>query len=703
MLQRLKIRPPASKPYFPMVLANGQDIVLVDYSGSMHCDSGHCHQEQHQDAHCGWQKTTHREKHRRLLSVVYFPYRVMKEDGDLYEVGAFGQQFDPYTATLVTEAETRAMHLRITAFMMDGQPLYVERIEVLWIEPAMNTKIALLAKQMAPPERAQVTFNTPAEGQVTGTYTLGELTGALRIAVMAPGKRITEEGQYPEVRDLKPGDVIYRYVTMQDTSHTEQPVAACRQTIAAALAKGFDQLHAEHAAAWQAYHANTAVTLPDPELDYQYRLSLYLMRASQHPTGFVTHGVYDVLWGGGAACTWDLILFMRAWTSANQQAAAQGLIDFYQHGATPMAHEYARQLDRPGVNYPWFMNVFGRDLFFDDAVVARGVQKWNMCCMALQFYDIYRFFGDAADLRKRLPIIKETLDFLLAEIVIREGDTWYIGKIEGADENIDRVNDTAHLLPLIKALRDYQEGCRALGLPEDAGYTEAIARLSVGLAQNYQHGLLYPWQGATEISTINVIYYCLNVPEGVNAKSIRAALKLARDGEWGLTNSNAGQYPNLVWPWQEVCTAVAFSTVDPALSFRRLREAMKITDQHGLFPEKVRPDGFWIFFGYGTPHATFVWGLNSVMATDNGKVLTVAAGLPAEWKEYAFKDIRTPSGYAVSLEMKDGTVTHLSIVNSRTESQQIRLRLLAEGHPCARNEMLALQPGENVLVDSGKM
>jgi len=95
-----EILPPRSKPYFPMILANGSDVVLADYSGGMHCHSGHLHLEQHQGALCGWQKVSHRKKGRHMLSVAFFPYRVMRPDDDVYEVGWFDQSFDPRTAAI---------------------------------------------------------------------------------------------------------------------------------------------------------------------------------------------------------------------------------------------------------------------------------------------------------------------------------------------------------------------------------------------------------------------------------------------------------------------------------------------------------------------------------------------------------------------------------------------------------------------------
>ena len=118
----------------------------------------------------------------------------------------------------------------------------------------------------------------------------------------------------------------------------------------------------------------------------------------------------------------------------------------------------------------------------------------------------------------------------------------------------------------------------------------------------------------------------------------------------------------MVWPWQETTTSVAFSTIDPKLAYRRLRNALRFTDAHGFFVEKIRPDGFWINIGYSTPHATAVWALNSLFATDNVKRLTVAVGLP-DWQDYSFENIRTPSGYAVSLDMTGGRVKKLVIDN----------------------------------------
>ena len=55
--------PYSTRPYFPMLLANGRDAVLIDYSGSMMTgEPDHAHHEQNQGVLNGWYKIAHREK-----------------------------------------------------------------------------------------------------------------------------------------------------------------------------------------------------------------------------------------------------------------------------------------------------------------------------------------------------------------------------------------------------------------------------------------------------------------------------------------------------------------------------------------------------------------------------------------------------------------------------------------------------------------
>jgi len=45
----------SARPVFPMLLANGCDAVLMDFSGSLFSGgANHAHREQHQGCVCGW-------------------------------------------------------------------------------------------------------------------------------------------------------------------------------------------------------------------------------------------------------------------------------------------------------------------------------------------------------------------------------------------------------------------------------------------------------------------------------------------------------------------------------------------------------------------------------------------------------------------------------------------------------------------------
>jgi len=168
-------------------------------------------------------------------------------------------------------------------------------------------------------------------------------------------------------------------------------------------------------------------------------------------------------------------------------------------------------------------------------------------------------------------------------------------------------------------------------------------------------------------------------------------------GEWGLTNS--GTYRNLIWPWTENRCAIAFSCVEPKITYERLKHVINFTSTHGIFPEKVRPDGFWILFGYLTSHSSFVYALNSLLCNDNGKELFIGVGFPKEWQDVSFRNIFTISGYGVSLMLKKGRVKQLIIVNCRDFERQITINLLNQSFGKEHRILkVKLKPGQNKIL-----
>lgn len=131
-------RPSIEKPYFPCLLGNGVDTVLLDYSGSMSCDSGHLHTEQHQGVICAWYKATHRSVFASTPPLIQSTYTLLTAGGktwydaggETYEVDEYDQQFDPGRGVLRTLVQASEFRLEVTSFITSGHVL-VEHYRVL--------------------------------------------------------------------------------------------------------------------------------------------------------------------------------------------------------------------------------------------------------------------------------------------------------------------------------------------------------------------------------------------------------------------------------------------------------------------------------------------------------------------------------------------------------------------------------------------
>jgi len=697
------------KMYFPFVLGNGLDSVMVDYSGSMHCDSGHLHIEQHENSICCWEKVSHRTRTRFMVPIAQFPYRITGYDGELYEVGSFSQSFDPYKAVLYTEVEATIIRMRISTFLTSGG-LYVERYEVIWADKDMKPVLIFIGRrpyywgansEIKFPDGYKLSFPKGSEDIVVGEYGFEEVKGSICIGVRADekNKKIEIEGEksYIKIDDLKKGNIIERYISLMDNTHTNGYETESEMIVKKALSEGYKSIYKKHILEWKNYQQLTEVEIPDKDMEDIYRKSLWLIKASQYKNGFITEGLYSAFKGGGYTCHWDMLFACRALLTSNQKETVLKLLDYY-HQSSHYARIYAKQINRPGVYFPMMADWQGKSMYFENANEWRNIEKYNNGCIAMQLFDIYRFLGDKEALKKNLPLIKEIVDFLIAELVIEKDGALVIKPNEGADENIDRLNDTAHLLTLIESLKGYIEGCKVLNEEVEEKYYTVLEGLKKGLKRNYKNGILLQFEGDSlrPVPSAEFTFHIFCQPEGIPVKCIKEALKYNM-GEWGLTNS--GTYRNLIWPWTENRAAIAFSCVEPKVTYERLKHVINFTSTHGIFPEKVRPDGFWILFGYLSSHTSFIYALNSLLCNDKGKKLFIGAGFPEEWEDVIFRNIYTISGYGVSLTIKKGKVKELIIENCRDFEREIKINLLNPSFGKEHRIMLKkLKPGKNRIL-----
>jgi hypothetical protein len=692
------------KPYYPFLLGNGVDSVLVDYSGSMGCDSGHLHTEQHQGTPCAWYKCGYHNRRRITPPILQATYTLLANGGEAYEVGEFTQRFDPKTAVLTTDVEATDFRLRIEAFLTDTQIL-VERYTVRKA-PADRAEIALNLHEPAIPG-SQLIYDwrykqstslraDKAKGRISGSYRLDGVAGRAAMYVDAPVGRVGTFRDSPQLilENVRAGFAFTRYLIVLDETDTPAYEKETASRLRFAQREGYKAIRAAHERVWRKYHARSAVKLPRSEFNDLYSLGLYLIRAHRHPaTGLISIGNLPNLWGGGVSDSWDLTFAYEALIGANRVEETRRLIEGYDQ-AMPHARRYARQLKARGAYFPWFADFRGRSLCFDRAGDCPDIEKFNNGCLVMQAFGLYRHTGDIEVLRRHWRMMKDIADFLVDRVVEEHGDAAYIVTGQGADESIHRRNCSLHAITTIKALEAVAEAADILGRKTDGRYERLAAKLRKGLRENIRGKLLMPFRDATQITSQVFTNFVLHWPDRLPAENVRRGLKLCQ-GAWGLTNP--GTYRNLVWPWSEFQAAVALAYCKDRRAGEHILHGAKFTTTSGAFPEKIRPDGHWINLWFLDAHACFVWAVNAALVHTRGNELRLLAGAPNEWRDLECENLRVEPGVLVSLQLRKGKLTKLALLNDSPKDVQLKLdiptRVLSASNRSLRGYTVTLPAG----------
>ncbi len=701
---------PIEKPYFPFLLGNGVDAVLADYSGSMSCNSGHLHLEQHQAALCGWYKATNRNREHGIMPILQSSYSLYARGGEAYEVGDFKQAFDPRKAVLTTQVEACLFEMEVNTFLTKDHIL-VERYTL----KKVTSDQPVIALNLYSPCLYWTTvydFKTKIDHQFStdvrnNTLTCNfEVTGVKGKAVLSTDYPKVREGHFfggPRwlLSGLKKGMSVTKYLVVLDENDTPDYENETERIIAKVRRQGYETVLKDHQEEWNAFNRQSHIDIPDKEMERVYHTSLYQIRAHQNPySGLITLGNYPLMWGGAISNSWDLLSPFQGLLGANRVTEGEKLISGY-HQALPHARKYAGDLNAQGAYFPWFMNYKGESLDFNDAKECPNIEKFNNGCLVMQVWDLYRHTGNKELLEKYWPLIRETTEFLVSFLVEEHEDIAYIREGEGADESIDRKNCTFHLLTTIKALEACVEGSSIMNLPVEARYPILIDKLKKGLERNFSGKVLMPYLGAKEITTQIFTSFLFNLPEGIPAEGIEKGLKVC-EGKWGLTNP--GPYRNLIWPWAECSAAAVLSFLKDTRAYDHLKKASLFTSTLGGLPEKIRPDRLWLGFWFIDAQGTYVWALNSMLVHSLEKSLRLLPGIPVSWTNVEFTNLRVPPGVLVSVSLKKGKLAKLTMENQTNQKVEwtvdISKRFLKPGSRQTFSKPIVLQPHERKSLAS---
>lgn len=670
--------PDSERPYFPMLLANGRDAVLIDYSGSMMTgEPAHTHHELNQGTVKGWYKVGHRtDRPNSILPVVQTGYHMIC-DGERYEPDYFRQVFDPALAILTTTVRATGFKYVVETFLTDDSVL-VEHFEVHSVPPG-KTELELF---ISAPNTGLYPTEFPVEiktrirrdqkrGAVEYGYEYREFRG--RGFLWTDRRTRTEGLSSLQVSGLKSGSKLTKYVMMLDHTDGVSTRAASVRRFSKLSARTYRQIRNTHVKTWKKFSGASSVHLPDTGLQHLYDLSLYVSKSHQHPaTGAATVGMYPALWGGGGLFGYDCYYLQQALLRTNHPEESGKLIGFWKQ-CGKHARAFARKIDMPGLFYPACnFSPLGEDYGSNLKSLLREKRLEN-CVIALEILRHYEYTGNVTDLADNWTVVRGCIDFILAESLIETSDEAMIKEVSGVSESLAVPNDTLTAVVLIKALECVAVAATVLEKKLPERYAIVLQKLRSGLAGNYCEGVLMSSRNAKEPGCIPLSATVFSTPEAIGLRSIEAALQQT-ETPWGL----CGGFPTEKykdWPWFHFRAAIALAYLDHPDAASYVLSGTRCNSALGAFPEKIRIDGYAVGYWYSSPHALFAFAITTLLANDAGGTINLFPLIPATWNDVEFRDLRLPPGLLISAKLKQGKVTEAVIKNDTGKAVETRVRI----------------------------
>jgi hypothetical protein len=679
--------PYSSEPYFPMLLSNGGDGVLMDFTGSMFSGGdNHAHREQHQGCSCGWYKVGHVRNTPdalRLQPILRTGYLIII-NGEAWDIRDYRQEFDPSQAILVTDVIASGVVCRIEAFMMDNHIL-VEHYRVLKTPAGKTVRMAFLIHE---PNSGMVAADLPQKTDLKMTFTKDRritidyrLAGHSGAGMMFVDRKVDGTDNYDNAvgiyfDDVRAGWTATKFLTMVDSTDEPNYVGRVKSGIQRCVEEGYAGLRKQHVKTWTTYFNQSRVTLPDKEFQYLYDLSLYMLRANQHPqTGGITVGMLPHLWGGGTYVPYDAFYAHQSLLLTNHLDEGRRHLEFY-HRQRPVAQKIARKLDLSGVAYSGWCNYRGEHKGPDFEEYVLHYKPVMSAFILLKIYWQWCYDPTGPFDLEILTMMREILDLAVERIIENKGESAIIKPCTAGNESaIDVENDTFTAIIYARALRGYAQMASALG--QDASTYEKLAeKLYRGLEGNYRSdGVLLPFKNAEYLATMQFSFYLFNLPWGIEKRSVYGSLKDAETA-WGL-NTTQPEEGYRDWPWLSSRAAIDLSVIgDSRRAFKWLRHPQKYISSLGAIPEKIRIDGYPIGYWYTSPHALFIWSTTAAICHDGkNNELRMLWGFDGQWKNMAFQNLRLRGGLLVSGIVKKGCLIKLVLKNSSLNSIQRNLVL----------------------------
>lgn len=677
---------PGHRPYFPMLLGNGVDAVLIGYTGSMGGGGSHEHFGYDNAVLTGWFKADRKGVRTGRLIHLLQAGHVLTRGVRADSIETFEQTFDAETAVLTTSCRHAGADVRVQAFLTDNHVL-VHRFVVIpraegmtlqfyvktpshWWMPSNPQDAATVAAE-APSGQRALRFTCEAAG-------LKNLQGVL--ASDDPDARAERcftrsPGLVVALRGVTRFTVAVQLLDDEDRELGATPLDPAALDVRALLR--------DHRKRWRAFNREGRVEFTERrDLQDLYDTSLYTVRAHQHPaTGLPTVGNYPLMWSSDVQ-SFDASFCLMALLGSGRLEAAGALVRGWRE-ALPHLRATADSAGFPGACFMRNTDCRGRCTVAlpEDRKARRALIRDDKLFLTanlpIHVWMLYQYTGQRRILEEGWELMVETMAFFAAvaireypdhaEIVRSSGPN---GKERRAGKSVHFPNPIRTLVAGVKALEAVAGAADVLQRPIPDAWRRLLPKLRAGMEVNRFGGFIRkartPERGPGTDPYYHGLFDCL-----LDRRTARKEFQVDRTAEGLMRWSDHGYR---VVPWLHFNWSAALSRMGDPRAASVLSDGAHFTTTLNALPEGVRPDGVFWKTGYPTCHASFVHALNLLLVRREGHTVRLFPGWPREWGDVAIHGLALPGGLRVDAVLRLGGGSWAEVRNDGDTPQRIRLR-----------------------------
>lgn len=701
----MKATPFSKEPYYPMLLSNGQEGILVNYTGTnVMPHSGHNCMYETLNVSCGLYKASSRAHTGRAISQILRACTHVEIFGGSAMPKFYEQELDARTGILTTKLLFgNEMHLTVESFLTDDG-LWGEKLVLEKCPASYNPKLGFgLGRTYTGCEWTELldapSMCVDAKKEVFRfSY---NLKGAKGIGALWPSEPFyevseTKDYYYKDATGkalgmfgtVFEGMEFSRILTCVDETECEdiQKEFKRREQIAE---KGYEAVKKAHVIKYTKRMGGTWVSVPDEDLQKIYDMSRYTVQGSfNRQNGAPLLGILPHLWEGGLHCSYDANFIIQALLRVGDTDAAEGYKKFF-ISQGEKGKNALKNINFSGAAFTGWTDCRG-----GFTRPNKKLEDWLLyekpmftCCEILSRYYVWKFSGEKLD-AKTETILHDALHFIEEHLLFEQGGRKHLKNIEAGTEGGFKVEaDTFTIIVLAAALRGVSE---MLSLPSIASVADELMKDIEG---NYREdGMLLPFKNAAYLG-MTPDYYIYTLPNPVAGNCLDKE-KEENKTPWGYDGGTTTEEKRH-WPWFDSRFAICYTHEGRnEEAMEHLLHMSKYCSALGAIPEYIRMDGLPVNYYYTTPHALVLWALHDAFAHVKGDEVRLLWGMTDVWKDFSCDKLHLENRLTVTLTVENGVLRKMEFYNKAKSDISIKLLVNAAFCPSDMPDTITIRAKE---------